>query len=86
MEDKNLEQLISITFCVKIGESANEMLMLLTLAYENALRWNRMFLNAWAVQGRARRCARCPKKCAEKRKARKQMRTEYEPWYAQIEG
>jgi hypothetical protein len=31
--DKNLEQRISITFCVKIGNSASETLGLLTLAY-----------------------------------------------------
>ena len=33
MSDKNLEQRISIKFCVKIGKSAIETLALLTVAY-----------------------------------------------------
>jgi hypothetical protein len=33
MSDKNLEQQINITFCVKIGKSASETLALLTMAY-----------------------------------------------------
>jgi hypothetical protein len=33
MSDKNLEQRISIKFCVKIGKSASERLTLLTVAY-----------------------------------------------------
>jgi hypothetical protein len=31
MSDKNMEQLINIKFCVKIGKSASETLALLTL-------------------------------------------------------
>jgi hypothetical protein len=34
VSDKNLEQWINIKFCVKIGNSASEILALLTLAYE----------------------------------------------------
>jgi len=33
MSDKNLEQRISIKFCVKIGKSVSETLALLTVAY-----------------------------------------------------
>jgi hypothetical protein len=33
MSDKNLEQRINITFCVKIGKSASETLAILTVAY-----------------------------------------------------
>jgi len=33
MGDKNLEQRISIKFCVKIGKSASETLAVLTVAY-----------------------------------------------------
>jgi len=33
MSDKNLEQWINIRFCVKIGRSASEMFVLLTVAY-----------------------------------------------------
>ena len=33
MSDKNLEQRINIKFCVKIGKSASETLVLLTVAY-----------------------------------------------------
>jgi hypothetical protein len=33
MSDKNLEQRINFTFCVKIGKSASETLALLTLVY-----------------------------------------------------
>jgi len=33
MSDKNMEQLINIKFCVKIGKSASETLTLLTVAY-----------------------------------------------------
>jgi len=34
MNDKNLEQRINIKFCVKIGKSANEKLVLLTVVYD----------------------------------------------------
>jgi hypothetical protein len=33
MSDKNLEQRINIKFCVNIGKSASETLVLLTVAY-----------------------------------------------------
>jgi len=34
MSDKNLEQRINIKFCLKIGKSAGETLVLLTVAYD----------------------------------------------------
>jgi hypothetical protein len=34
MSDKNLEQRINISFCVKIGKRASETLALLTVAYD----------------------------------------------------
>jgi hypothetical protein len=49
MSDKILEQWINIKFCVKIGKSASEMLALLILAYEYAMKkssvseWHRWF-------------------------------------------
>ena len=44
MSDKNLEQRISITFCVKIGKSASETLALLTVAYgEHAMKKSSVF-------------------------------------------
>jgi hypothetical protein len=45
MSDKNLEQWINIKFCVKIGKSASETLVLLTLAYGQYAIRNQMFLN-----------------------------------------
>jgi hypothetical protein len=33
MSDKNLEQRINIKFCMKIGKSASETLVLLSVAY-----------------------------------------------------
>jgi hypothetical protein len=44
MNDKNLEQLINIKFCVKIGKSASQKLVLLTVAYdEYAMKKSRVF-------------------------------------------
>jgi hypothetical protein len=44
MSDKNLEQRISITFCVKIGKSASEMLDLLIMTYgEYAMKKSSVF-------------------------------------------
>jgi hypothetical protein len=44
MSDKNMEQRISIKFCVKIGESASETLALLTVAYgEYAMKKSSVF-------------------------------------------
>jgi len=50
MSDKNLEQRISITFCVKIGKSASEMLDLLIMTYgeyamkkSSVFKWHRRF-------------------------------------------
>jgi hypothetical protein len=50
MRDKNLEQRIKIKFCVKIGESASETLVLLIMAYgeyamkkSNVFEWHRPF-------------------------------------------
>jgi hypothetical protein len=34
MNDKNLEQLINIKFCLKVGKSASETFALLTVAYD----------------------------------------------------
>jgi hypothetical protein len=45
MSDKNLEQRISIKFCVKIGKSASETLALLTVAYgEYAMKKSSVFV------------------------------------------
>ena len=50
MSDKNLEQRINIKFCVKIGKSASETLVLLTVAYgeyamkkSSVFEWHRQF-------------------------------------------
>ena len=50
MSDKNLEKLINIKFCVKIGKSASETLALLTVAYgeyamkkSSVFEWHRQF-------------------------------------------
>jgi hypothetical protein len=43
MSDKNLEESISIKFCVKIGKSASETLALLTVAYEYAMKKSSVF-------------------------------------------
>jgi AraC-like DNA-binding protein len=44
MSDKNLEQWINITFCVKIGKNASKMLALLTVAYgEQAMKKSSVF-------------------------------------------
>ena len=44
MSDKNLEQRINITFCVKIGKSTSETLALLTVAYgEYAMKKSSVF-------------------------------------------
>jgi hypothetical protein len=50
MSDKNLEQWINIKFCVTIGKSASETLVLLTLAYgeyamkkSSVIDWHRQF-------------------------------------------
>jgi hypothetical protein len=40
MSDKNLEQQISIKFCVKTSKSASEMVALLTVAYDEHARRN----------------------------------------------
>ena len=54
MSDKNPEQRINITFCVKIGKSAIETLALLTVAYDEYVmkKWQSRFKEG------ARRCAR----------------------------
>ena len=67
MSDKNLEQRINIKFCVNIGKSASETLAILTVAYgEYAMKKSSVFEWHRRVQGRARRCARRPKKWAAK--------------------
>jgi hypothetical protein len=62
MCDKNLEQRINITFCVNIGKSPGETLALLTMAYDEYTmkKWN--VLMAQGDQGRARGCARRPRR------------------------
>jgi len=48
MSDKNLEQRINITFCVKIGKNASEMSTLLTVAYgEQAMKKSSVFEWHW---------------------------------------
>jgi hypothetical protein len=58
LSDKNLEQRISIKFCVKIHKSASETLALLTVAYGEQAMKKSSVLMAQAVKGRARICAR----------------------------
>jgi len=50
MSDKNLEQRINIKFCVKMGKSVSETLVLLIVAYgeyamkkSSVFEWNRRF-------------------------------------------
>jgi len=54
ISDTNLEQLINIKFCVKIGKSASEMLALLTVAYgEYAMKKSSVFeWHRWFKEGR----------------------------------
>jgi len=54
MSDKNLEQQINITFCVKIGKSGSETLALLTVAYgEYAMKKSSVFdWHRWFKKGR----------------------------------
>jgi hypothetical protein len=50
MSDRNLEQRINNTFCVKIGKTASETLALLTVAYgEYTMKKSSVFLVAQAV-------------------------------------
>jgi hypothetical protein len=87
MTDKNLEQRINIKFCVKPGKSASETLALLIVAYgeyamnkSSVSEWHRRFKEGREnVQDDAKKWAN------HKRKGQLQMRTEYEPWCAQIE-
>jgi transposase len=53
MSDKNLEQRINITFCVKIGKSASETLALLAVVYGEytVKKWHRQFKKGRDVQG-----------------------------------
>jgi hypothetical protein len=51
---KNMEQRITIKFCVKTGKSASETLALLTLAHGgyalkklNGFEWHRLFKEGW---------------------------------------
>ena len=54
MSDKNLEQQINIKFCVKIGKSARETLVLLTVAYgEYAMK--KLSVSEWHRQFKERR-------------------------------
>jgi hypothetical protein len=54
MSDKNLKQQINIKFCVKIGKSASEMSVLLTVAYgEYAMKKSSVFeQHRWFKEGR----------------------------------
>jgi hypothetical protein len=54
MCDKNFEQRINITFCVKTGKGASETLSLLTVAYdEYAMKKSSVFeLHRWLKEGR----------------------------------
>jgi hypothetical protein len=54
MNDKNLEQWISIKFCVNVGKSASETLALLTVAYgeyamkeSSVFEWHRCLKEGW---------------------------------------
>jgi len=87
MSDKNLEQRISIKFCVKIGKSVSETLALLTVAYgEYAMKKSRVFLNGTGGSRKGEKMYKTTQKVgSQKRKGQMQMWREYEPWCAQIE-
>ena len=87
MSDKVLEQRINIRFCVKIGKSASETLALLTVAY------GEYAMKKWSVFERHRRFKEGREDVQDDprigqpktQRTEMQMRTEYEPWCAQIE-
>jgi hypothetical protein len=64
--DKNLEQWINSEFYVQIGNSASETSAILTLACGEYAMKKSSVSECQAVHGRARRCARGPKKWAAK--------------------
>jgi hypothetical protein len=85
LSGENLEQRINIKFCVKIGKSASEMSVLLTVAYgkytmkkSSVFEWHRPFKKGKKM------CKMTQEVGSQKRKGQMQMRTEYEPWCAQV--
>jgi hypothetical protein len=86
ISDKNLEKQINIKFCVKIGKSASETLVLLTVAYgEYAVKKSSVF--EWRRRsGKGEKvCKMTQEVSSQKPKGQMQMWTDYEPWCAQIE-
>jgi len=80
MNDKNLEQRINVTFCVKIGKSASEALALSTVAYgEYVMKKSRVF--EWH-----RRFKEVREDVQDDPRSgqQKTQRTDYEPWCAQV--
>jgi hypothetical protein len=86
ISDKNVQQWIYIEFCVKIGKSASETLVILTLAYgEYAMKkmsiseWQRWFKEGQEDGQEG------PKNVQPKCSGQMPMLTEYKPWHIQIE-
>jgi hypothetical protein len=81
MSDKNLDQRINITFCVEIGKSVSETLVLSTVAYGeyatkklSVFEWHRRFKEG---RGNVQDDPRSGQ--SKKSKGQMQMWTEYEP-------
>jgi hypothetical protein len=86
MIDKNLEQRINIKFCVKIGRSASETLVLFILAYSEYVMKKSSVLNGIGCSRKGEKmCMLTQEVGSQTRKGQMKMWTEYEPWCAQIE-
>jgi hypothetical protein len=86
MIDKNLEQRISIKFCVKIGKSTSKMLPLLTSAYgEYAMKKWSVFNDIGGSRKGVKMCKMIKDVGSQKFEGQMQMWKEYEPWCVQIE-
>jgi hypothetical protein len=86
MSDKDLEQRITIKFCVKSGKSASETLALLTVACDEYAMKNRMFFNGIGGSRKGKKmCKMTQEVGSQKRIGQIQMWTEYKPWCPQIE-
>jgi hypothetical protein len=86
MSNKNLEQRIIITFCVKTGKSVSETLAILTVAYgEYGMKKSSVLNGKGGSRKGEKMCKTTEEVGKQKRKGQMQMWTDYEPWCDQIE-
>jgi hypothetical protein len=81
-----MEQRINIKFCLKTGNTASEMLALVTLPYdEYAIKKSSVFERYRRFKEGREDVQDDPRSGQPKRKGQMQMWREYKPWYTQIE-